>query len=401
MFPLKTEKLSAIFYFQNGHGFNKRVWGVKGLPIIRIQNLNNSDAPFNYYDGQYDPRIEINKGDLLFSWSGTVGSSFGPHIWAREKALLNQHIFKVLPKTIKNNKFAYYGLKHITAEIEKQVNGAVGLVHITKEKLNEFEIFWPNSSEQKRIVAILDEAFTGVSRAKEIAEKNLANSKAIFKSNLESIFLQFNEEWIDATLEKVLDTQPRNGWSPPAANHSSSGTPVLTLSSVTGFQFKPEKVKFTSATTEANRHYWVTNGDFLITRSNTPELVGHVAIANGIKTPTIYPDLIMKMNLNPNKALTQFIHYQLQTMKLRIIITGRAQGANPTMKKIGKEAVQTLPIRITSISNQKQIVAKLDALSAETKKLETIYRQKLASLEELKKSILAKAFSGALTGTAS
>jgi hypothetical protein len=108
---------------------------------------------------------------------------------------------------------------------------------------------------------------------------------------------------VETTLEKVLAVQPQNGWSPPAANHSDSGTPVLTLSSVTGFYFRPDKLKFTSASTDSRRHYWVKNGDFLITRSNTPELVGHVAIASGINEPTIYPDLIMRMNPSPDRMM--------------------------------------------------------------------------------------------------
>ena len=254
----------------------------------------------------------------------------------------------------------------------------------------------PPLPEQQRIVGILDEAFDGIATAKANAEKNLQNARALFESHLNSVFTQRGEGWVETTLEKVLAVQPQNGWSPPAANHSDSGTPVLTLSSVTGFRFRPDKIKFTSAPIDPSRNYWVKNGDFLITRSNTPELVGHVAIAAGINEPTIYPDLIMRMNPAPGRMMAEFLYYQMRSSLLREEITGRAQGANPTMKKISNGAVKTLPIAVPPMTTQRAIVETLNALTEETQRLETIYRQKLAGLEELKKSLLDQAFSGAL-----
>jgi type I restriction enzyme S subunit len=201
---------------------------------------------------------------------------------------------------------------------------------------------------------------------------------------------------VETTLEKVLTTQPQNGWSPPAVNHSASGTPVLTLSSVTGFRFRPDKHKFTSAATDSRRNYWIKNGDFLITRSNTPELVGHVAIAEGITEPTIYPDLIMRMNPAPDRMLTEFLYFQMRTPALRKEIMGRAQGANPTMKKISNGAVKTLPIAVPSIVTQQAIVETLNELSEETQRLARLYERKHAALEALKKSLLHQAFTGEL-----
>jgi type I restriction enzyme S subunit len=258
------------------------------------------------------------------------------------------------------------------------------------------EIPYPPLAEQQRIVGLLDEAFEGLATAKANAEKNLQNVRALFESHLQSVFTQRGPGWVETTLEEVLTVQPQNGWSPPAANHAASGTPVLTLSSVTGFVFRPDKLKYTSAKTDPKARYWIQNGDFLITRSNTPELVGHVAIASGIEKPTIYPDLIMRMNPKPDRALTEFLYYQLRTPVLRAEIMGRAQGANPTMKKISNGAVKTLPIAVPSIPTQQAIVETLDALTEETQHLARIYEQKLAALEALKKSLLHQAFTGAL-----
>ena len=291
--------------------------------------------------------------------------------------------------------FLAYALKG-GIELTDAITGAAQ-PQITRTSLMPLVISFPESlAEQQRIVGLLDEAFEGLATAKANAEKNLQNARALFESHLQSVFTQRGPGWVETTLEKVLATQPQNGWSPPAENHSASGTPVLTLSSVTGFRFRPDKRKFTSATTDSKKKYWVKNGDFLITRSNTPELVGHVAIATGIEEPTIYPDLIMRMNPMPDRALTEFLYYQLRTPALRTEIMGRAQGANPTMKKISNGAVKTLPIAVPPVAKQQAIVETLDALSEQTQHLARLYAQKLAALEALKKSLLHQAFTGAL-----
>jgi type I restriction enzyme S subunit len=298
--------------------------------------------------------------------------------------------------------FYYFSQQIFRDEGERTMGGAVGHKRIQKGFFEGHNIPVPPLAEQERLVAILDEACEGIATATAHTERKLQNAQELFQSTLESAFggndeLGIkNEEWVETTLHEILKDQPRNGWSPPAANHSESGTPVLTLSSVTGFRFKKDKVKFTSAKTDPTRHYWVRNGDLLISRSNTPELVGHVAVASGIECPTIYPDLIMKMMPAPEKADTQFVYYQLRNPILREIITGRATGANPTMKKINKNSVQTLPISLPPLPEQRAIVKKLDALSAETRRLESGYRRQLTALTELKQSLLAAAFSGNL-----
>jgi len=152
------QTLGELMEFQNGRAFKSNEWAEEGLPIIRIQNLNNRNSFYNHFGGSYDERILVKNGDLLFSWSGTVGTSFGPHLWSGAEALLNQHIFKVALKPNIDKQYAYYALQSITAEIEKYVNGSVGLTHITKAKLINFKIPLPSLEEQKKIVDVLDSA---------------------------------------------------------------------------------------------------------------------------------------------------------------------------------------------------------------------------------------------------
>lgn len=164
-------KLGDLFDMQNGRAFKKDEWSTKGLPIIRIANLNGESAEYNYFEGDYDKRIEINDGNLLFSWSGTVGTSFGPNLWTRGKGVLNQHIYKFDAK--QNNidtKFAFYILKSLTPEIEEKAHGAGGLVHVTKAELSQFDIPLPSLTIQKQIVEKIEVERALIESAKKLIE---------------------------------------------------------------------------------------------------------------------------------------------------------------------------------------------------------------------------------------
>jgi type I restriction enzyme S subunit len=337
---------------------------------------------------------EALAGDILMS----VRAPVGPINFSSQKICIGRGLAAIRPSEKLNKDFLFYYLLSKQDEIIGN-EGAV-FASINKSQIESLSFSYVNLEEQKRIVALLDTVFADLEQTGAKTVQNLKNARELFDSYLQQVFSQKGEGWLDKRLEDVLLDKPRNGWSPPAKNHSDIGTPVLTLSSVTGFRFNKYKVKFTSAVTKVNAHYWVNNGDLLITRSNTPALVGHVAICSNIAIPTIYPDLIMKLKLDIGKVDTKFIYYQLRSERLRKIITSSAQGANPTMKKINQGIVQSLPIRHPSIESQKEIVLRLDSIYETTIKLEKIYRNKLDNLNELKKSILEKAFSGELTAEA-
>lgn len=338
------------------------------------------------------PTKVTKAGDILMS----VRAPVGPVNFATSEVCIGRGLAAIRPRPdLVDGDFLFFHLQYL----EPLISGSEGAVFpsLSRRDIQSLEISCPSLLEQRRIVDILDEAFAGIAVARANVEKNLQNARAIFQCHLDSVFAQRREGWTDTILERVLATQPQNGWSPPAANHSATGTPVLTLSAVTGFHFRPDKVKFTSASTDSERSYWVKNGDLLITRSNTPELVGHVAIASGIDRPTIYPDLIMRMNPMGEVMSTKLLYYQLRTTQLRHVITERAQGANPTMKKISNGGVRTLPILVPPMTAQIEVIEVLDGLASETALLTGVCQRKLAALDELKHSLLHRAFTGQLT----
>tara|TARA_B100000315_G_scaffold237891_1_gene255128 strand:+ start:984 stop:2129 length:1146 start_codon:yes stop_codon:yes gene_type:complete len=310
-----------------------------------------------------------------------------------EKSSILATMQYILPKKGFDIQFINYFLNYI--DFEKYRTGST-IPHIYYKDYKSEPFPLVNIEEQKRIVAKLDECFEAIDKARANVEKNLNNAKELFQSQLNQIFSQKGDGWVEKELMDILELQPRNGWSPPSKYHANTGTPVLTLSSVTGFNFNLSKIKFTSAPIDQSAHYWVNNDDLLITRSNTLELVGHVAICKGIINPVIYSDLIMKMKINPSMANTRFIYYQLRTTRLRRLIKYRAKGASSTMQKINKLTVQSLPIVLPTIKIQKHLVNEFEIFKNKMESLESNYQQELDALDELRKSILQKAFNGEL-----
>ncbi|RWB66803.1 restriction endonuclease subunit S [Mesorhizobium sp.] len=142
----------------NGMAFKPTDWAGSGLPIVRIQNLNNPDAPFNFCNPEMAREQSlIDDGSFLISWSGTPGTSFGAFIWDRGPAVLNQHIFRCDFKTQAFiASFLRIAINGRLDEMIARAHGGVGLQHITKGKLEAVLIPLPPVSEQCRIVAKVD-----------------------------------------------------------------------------------------------------------------------------------------------------------------------------------------------------------------------------------------------------
>ncbi len=169
----KVHKLKHLTRFDNGFAFKPSDWKNSGVPIIRIQNLNGGDG-FNYTDRTDVPdRLLIRPGDLLFSWSGNRGTSFGPFLWDRSfSGYLNQHIFRVYGHSLHRSYF-YYALRAVTTHIEEQTHGIIGLVHITKPELGAVSIPVPPHDEQTAIAQQLDAVGQEIEETKQRARREI------------------------------------------------------------------------------------------------------------------------------------------------------------------------------------------------------------------------------------
>ena len=141
----------------NGRAFKPSEWEQTGLPIIRIQNLNDEEAAYNYSTAHFEDKYLVHNGDLLFAWAASLGT----YIWQKEDAWLNQHIFKVIPKPFIERNFLYYSFINMIDDFYAESHGS-GMVHITKGKFETRPIHIPPLAEQKRIVERIETIFTSL-----------------------------------------------------------------------------------------------------------------------------------------------------------------------------------------------------------------------------------------------
>lgn len=171
-------KVGKALRLINGRAFKPAEWKTSGLPIIRIQNLNNPEAPFNFCDAELPEKFLVDNGDLLFAWSGTPGTSFGAHIWRGERAWLNQHIFKVLFNEKEFDKrFLQLAINQNLDEYIRAAHGAAGLAHITKGRFEESELPKPDLETQVGIVAEIEKQFTRLEAGVAALRRVQANLK--------------------------------------------------------------------------------------------------------------------------------------------------------------------------------------------------------------------------------
>ena len=179
-----VKTLGDVCKLINGRGFKPYEWDKDGLPIIRIQNLNGSDD-FNYYSGDYDKKIEVENGQLLFAWSGSRGTSFGPHVWRGSLGLLNYHTWKVMvDKDVVDTDFFLHALRELTKFIEDKAHGASALVHTQKWEMEGFELAMPEShSEQTRIATILSDMGSEITQL----ETKLTKAKTLKQGMMQNL----------------------------------------------------------------------------------------------------------------------------------------------------------------------------------------------------------------------
>jgi type I restriction enzyme S subunit len=375
-----------------------------GIPSISAEQI---DADGNFYwekikyvpDDFYENNIKgrIQKNDILVVKDGaTTGkSAFINSHFPFEKSIINEHTFIVRTRDELNPKFAFYYLRSpycIEYFESSRLKGVIG--GITNTFINDILIPIPPLSEQNRIVTRIDKLTRRVQEIRRLRREAATEAALLMQERIDKLLTGLTEKFFP--LRHFLIDKPRNGWSPPGNSFASHGVPVLTLSAVTGFNYEGSKIKWTSSPTRLDAHYWLKLGELLITRSNTPELVGHAAIYDGKPAPCICPDLIMKMTVDPAKADTRFVHFWLQASIARIYLMTRARGTSGSMKKINQGHVEGIPVPGIPVEQQRRIVEYLNGLQGKADDLKRLQAETEAELAAFTPALLAKAFRGDL-----
>lgn len=357
--PLKSHKEyyenGSIPWLRSGEVCRKEI--TESVLFISEKGLKKSSA-----------RI-FPKNTLLIAMYGATAGQVGI---LRFESSTNQAVCGVLPNGKILPEFLYY---FFLDEKESLINKATGNAqpNISQIKIKNTQIPLPTIQEQKRIVKVLDEVFNKIEKVKENAEKNLQNSKVLFESYLQSIVVNPKKEWEIKKIKDICDKLFAGG-DVPKKNLSKFKTEKYSIP-IYANGFKDKGL------------YGYTDKKKVEEPSITISARGTIGYAE-VREEPFFP-VVRLIVLTPKETMDLYFLYYI-THNFKFSNTGTS------IPQLTIPMIENIEIPVPTIKEQKAIVKKLDELSEQTKKLEIIYKKKLADLEELKKSVLKKAFAGEL-----
>lgn len=414
----------------NGRAFKPDEWRTSGLPIIRIQNLNNPSASFNHFDGDLDARHRVASGDLLFAWSGTPGTSFGAHLWSRGAAALNQHIFKVIEQPCVTRGFLMRALNFRLDQLIGMAHGGAGLAHVTKPVLESTAFPLPPLAEQRRIVAKLEALLGRIRRAREALDAVPAMVERYKKSVLGAAFrgelssttthpaieLPTSDDdpvavravaraepipatWRWYAVQELASGDDRSIQSGPFGSmllHSefqSEGRLVVGIDNVQDGEFSVgAEHRISQEKFEQLRKYSARGGDVLITVMAT---VGRVCVVPEDLEPAIITKHVYRITPNRHLVSPRILMEALRgapIVRVQLFASKRGQ----TRDGINGSILRSIKIPLPPLDEQRAIVARIDAAFARARAMLDAATTARAELDALERSVLAKAFRGEL-----
>jgi type I restriction enzyme S subunit len=377
--PVKT--LGDLMSVQNGYAFDSQFFSADGtIGLIRIRDLKNGITTETHFDGPYDDQYVVTNGDYLIGMDG----EFRCYEWKGTPALLNQRVCRLrdFAKSL-DARFLFYGINKFLKDIE-DVTGFTTVKHLSSKSILAIEMPVPPLEEQKRIVALLDEATTCINELEACYEQARTHANNLFSSAL-SDALEGGPDWSVKALgevcsiESVLVDPREKKYS--SMIHIGAGN----IESRTGRLFD---IKTVSEEKLISGKYLFTTDDVLYSKIRpylvkvaTPEVAG-------LCSADVYP-------LRPGSLLTRkFLFYSLISETFTDYAIGGSSRAG--MPKVNREHLFKYEMRVPPISVQSEIVNRLEVVKERTSEMVTAYQAKLASASSLRRAILEAAFAGEL-----
>lgn len=378
----KIVRLVDVADYVNGYAFSPKDWKTEGLPIIRIQNLNNLNAEFNYFDGEIDDRYFVEDGDLLFAWSASIGV----YVWNRGEALLNQHIFKVIPKKEINKRYFYYALFVAIEQLKTRVHGST-MKHFKRGELKRTYIPLPSISEQQRIAEVLSVVDLAIGKVGEVIAKTERLKKGLMQELLtkgighkefkDTKIGKTPKDWKVRKIKDLFDvvtgttpsTKQRAYWENGAVNWI---TPTDLSKLNEKIQIKESGRKITEKALRKINLTLMPKGSIII---STRAPVGYVAVLEDAAAFNQGCKGLIPKNLD--ELSPEFYCYYLLSKKRKL----ESLSSGSTFKELSKKGLETLDVPSMSLSEQKKIASVLNTVDEklqlehkERKKLERIKR---------------------------
>lgn len=363
------------------------------IPWCRVEDFNGiylSDSKTN----QYVSQKTISEMGLKVYPINTVivscSADLGKCAIIKRPLVTNQTFIGLVPSDNLDSKFLYYYMSSIAKKLNEMASGAT-IKYLSKKKFQDLVVCFPSLPEQQRIVSILDEAFAAIAKAKANAEQNLKNAKELFESYLQGVFENGNE-WEKYRLGDVCGfVRGPFGGSLKKNVFKPDGFAVYEQQHAIYDQFDTIRYFIDEKKFNEMKRFELNSGDLIMSCSGT---MGKIAIVpEKIKRGIINQALL---KLSPSKKVSNvFLKLWMQSESFQNSLKEYAGGA--AIQNVASVAIlKNIEIPLPDITEQEIIVQKVQSFSSQTQKLEAVYQKKIDDLEELKKSILQKAFAGEL-----
>ena len=401
----EIKRLEDAVEFQRGLTYSKKdEVDFSDNIVLRSNNVDLIKNELDFTELKYiNPAIEVQESKKVKKGSLLICTANGSKSHLGKVALIDDDynyafggfMGQVTPKEKLDSKFLFYLMTSDNyKKFINELSDGANINNLKFSDLGQFEIPLPPLPEQQRIVSILDEAFAAIAKAKANAEQNLKNAKELFESYLQGVFEKKGDGWEEKPLRKVCqDFLQGINTATDKTVFVESGIPILQAKEIGNLKLDLSAVKYITAEAfaKAQERYKPIKGDILY--NNIGSAMGRCIIVDWDFPFTIAWN-VMRIIPNRNLTIPTFLNYILQTPSVVSKILYKAKGVG--MPFISKKDLIEIKVSFPPLEEQQIIVRQLDALRAETQKLEAVYQQKIDDLEELKKSILQKAFAGEL-----
>lgn len=339
-------KLGDVATYINGYAFKPEDRGVVGLPIIRIQDLTGSAYDLGFYDGDYPKRIEINDGDVLISWS----ASLGVYVWNGGRALLNQHIFKVqFDKADIDKRYFVYAVRQKLAELTMKTHGAT-MKHIVKKDFEETSIPYPSQKKQIEIGINLDKIANIIAARKQQLELLDELVKARFVEMFGDVIhndrkwecQQFSDITI-SRLGKMLDTKHQTG---------TCKYPYLANFNVQWFRFELGNLNEMDFNEKEREEFCLEDGDLLVCEGGE---IGRCAVWHNQIKKCFFQKALHRVRCNQDIILPDYLSWWFKYNCENGGFTA-IEGAKATISHLTGTKMKMLDVTVPPIELQEQFV---------------------------------------------
>ena len=336
---MEHKKLGDIATYVNGYAFKPEDRGTEGLPIIRIQDLTGNSYDLGFYNGEYPKKIELNNGDILISWS----ASLGVYEWNRGKALLNQHIFKVVfDKLDVSKKYFVFAVKYNLKEMEKRTHGAT-MKHITKKDFDNVLVPFPPLNKQQEIADTLDTLQSVITHRKQQLEK----LDLLVKFRFVEMFGEPTINDKSFPIKKLSDiAEYWNGLTYKPENISENGIIVLRSSNIQNYQLDFKDTIRVDCKI-GNKKIVQKNDILMCSRNGSAKLVGKVALIDKLSEPMSFGAFMMIIR-------SKYYNYLMTYFQLPAFRTQITTGATTTINQITGKMLDKINIPVPPLDLQTQ-----------------------------------------------